>query len=99
MMQNAELEKSVLEKLRSLTPDQQQAVLKFVDSLSAEPTASSKTKLSLRQIAVLPIAERHKIIAPMIADIAADFQADPELTEFAVLDGEDWDDAWDDADE
>lgn len=91
-MLNTELEKSVLEKLRSLTPDQQQVVLNLVDSLSTEHAAFSRTKLSLRQIAALPIAERHKFIAPMIEAIAEDFQTDPELTEFAVLDGEDWDD-------
>ncbi|MEH2271972.1 MAG: DUF2281 domain-containing protein [Nostoc sp.] len=47
-------------------------------------------RLSLREIARLPIAERHKILEPFIAAIAEDFLNEPELTEFAVLDGEDW---------
>jgi hypothetical protein len=36
------------------------------------------------------LAERHKILKPFIAAIAEDFLNDPELTEFSVLDGEDW---------
>jgi hypothetical protein len=47
-------------------------------------------KLSLREIARLPIAERHKILAPYMAATAEDFLTDPELTEFSVLDGEDY---------
>ena len=47
-------------------------------------------KLSLREIARLPIAERHKILAPYMAATAEDFLTNPELTEFSVLDGEDW---------
>ncbi|MBG1271542.1 hypothetical protein F8S12_36840 [Nostoc sp. WHI] len=47
-------------------------------------------RLSLREIARLPIAERHKILEPFIAATAEDFFNDPELTEFSVLDGEDW---------
>ncbi|MDZ7969333.1 MAG: hypothetical protein RM368_31045 [Nostoc sp. DedSLP03] len=47
-------------------------------------------RLSLRKIAKLPVAERHKILEPFIAAISEDFLNDPELTEFAVLDGEDW---------
>jgi hypothetical protein len=51
----------------------------------------SGKKLSLRQIASLPIAERHKILAPFIEATAEDFRTDPSLTEFSVLDGEDLD--------
>ncbi|MGD1716941.1 hypothetical protein [Dapis sp. BLCC M172] len=50
----------------------------------------SPTRLSMREIARLPVAERHKILAPYIAATAEDFLNDPELTEFSVLDGEDW---------
>jgi hypothetical protein len=46
--------------------------------------------LPLQQIAKLPIAERNKLIAPYISAMAEDFQNDPELTEFSVLDTEDW---------
>ncbi|HYW17962.1 MAG TPA: hypothetical protein VE956_01390 [Nodularia sp. (in: cyanobacteria)] len=41
-------------------------------------------------MARLPVAERHKILEPFIAATAEDFLNDPELTEFAILDGEDW---------
>jgi hypothetical protein len=57
-------------------------------SLTTEPSL----KLSLREIASLPIAERHKILAPFIPATAEDFMNYPELTEFSVLDGEDWED-------
>ncbi|WP_210407562.1 hypothetical protein [Hydrocoleum sp. CS-953] len=50
----------------------------------------SPTRLSMGEIARLPVAERHKILAPYIAATAEDFLNDPELTEFSVLDGEDW---------
>ena len=47
-------------------------------------------RLSLQEIARLPVKERHQILAPFIAATAEDFLTDPELTEFSVLDGEDW---------
>ena len=51
---------------------------------------NSKPKISLRQIATLPIKERHKLLAQSVAATAKDFLNDPDLT-FSVLDGEDWD--------
>ncbi|MEK0181993.1 MAG: DUF2281 domain-containing protein [Oscillatoriales cyanobacterium] len=66
---------------------------------SSESNSSSTTqpplKLSLREIARLPIAERHKILAPYITATAEDFLIYPELTEFSVLDGEDWETEYD----
>ncbi|MEG4998791.1 DUF2281 domain-containing protein [Microcoleus sp. B4-D4] len=63
-------------------------------SESSESNSSSTTaptlKLSLREIARLPIAERHKILAPYIAATAEDFLTYPELTEFSALDGEEY---------
>ncbi|MFS0517148.1 hypothetical protein ACEYW6_20865 [Nostoc sp. UIC 10607] len=47
-------------------------------------------QLSLQEITSLSLAERHKILEPFITDTAADFLNDPELTEFSVLDSEDW---------
>jgi hypothetical protein len=44
----------------------------------------------LFEIARLPIAERHKLLAPSIPATVDDFLHDPELTEFSILDGEDW---------
>ncbi len=52
-------------------------------------------KLSLQEIARLPVKERHQILAPFIAATAEDFLTDPELTEFSVLDGEDWETEYD----
>ncbi|MBD0388926.1 MAG: hypothetical protein ICV54_21090, partial [Nostoc sp. C3-bin3] len=47
-------------------------------------------QLSLREIASLSLEKRHNILKPFIAATAEDFLNDPELTEFSVLDGEDW---------
>lgn len=52
---------------------------------------NSEAKISLRQIATLPIKERHALLAQSVAATAEDFLSDPDLTEFSVLDGEDWD--------
>lgn len=58
---------------------------------SDSTTVKLQTKVSLRQIATLPIKERHKLLAQSVAATAEDFLNDPDLTEFSVLDGEDWD--------
>ncbi|MEG5030210.1 DUF2281 domain-containing protein [Microcoleus sp. AT8-B1] len=67
---------------------------KQLSSESSESNSSSITeptlKLSLREIASLPIAERHKILAAFIPATAEDFLTYPELTEFSVLDGEEY---------
>ena len=67
---------------------------KQLSSESSESNISSTTepslKLSLREIASLPIAERHKILAPFIPATAEDFLTYPELTEFSVLDGKEY---------
>ncbi|MEG4943282.1 DUF2281 domain-containing protein [Microcoleus sp. F4-D5] len=72
---------------------------KQLPSESSESNISStiepSVKLSLRQIASLPIAERHKILAPYMAATAEDFLTYPELTEFSVLDAEDWETEYD----
>ncbi|MBE9011232.1 hypothetical protein IQ250_13545 [Pseudanabaenaceae cyanobacterium LEGE 13415] len=90
----ADLEQTLIETVRSLSPTHQEAVLSFARSLSnnidrIEPLPLS---LSLQQIAKLPIQERDRLLAPYIAAMAEDFQTDPELTEFSVLDTEDWED-------
>ena len=72
---------------------------KQLASESSESNRSSTTaptlKLSLREIASLPIVERHKILAPFIPATAEDFLTYPELTEFSALDGEDWENEYD----
>ncbi|MEH2088336.1 hypothetical protein [Nostoc sp.] len=52
--------------------------------------AKEQKKLSLKETASLSLAERHKILEPFIAATAKDFLNDPKLTEFSVLDGEEW---------
>jgi hypothetical protein len=47
-------------------------------------------KISMRQLAKMSLNERHQYLAPYIPKIAEDFLNDPELTEFCVLDAEDW---------
>jgi hypothetical protein len=47
--------------------------------------------LSLQELVKLPLAERHRLLSPFVAEMAEDFANDPELMEFVVLDGEDWD--------
>ncbi|OCQ89761.1 hypothetical protein BCD64_17565 [Nostoc sp. MBR 210] len=100
MSDTINIEQAILENLRSLSHDKQQEVLDFVEFL-VQKTANQKhlvneavskpqKRLSLQEIARLPIAERHKILEPFIAATAEDFLTDTELTEFSVLDGEDW---------
>lgn len=57
---------------------------------SISSTTQENKQLSLQEIARLPVEERHKLLAPYIASTTEDFFKDPELTEFSVLDGEDW---------
>ena len=99
------IEQAVLNNLRTLPPDKQQQILDFAEFLqqkvrqTAQPSregvessssTESSTQLSLQEIARLPVAERHRSLASSIAATAEDFATDPELTEFSVLDGEDW---------
>jgi hypothetical protein len=107
MIKQNELEQIVLNNLRILPTDKQQEVLDFVEFLvqkakqsqylssKSSEYNSSLTELSFTEIAKLPIAERHKILAPYMAITAQDFLTDPELTEFSVLDGEDWETEYD----
>lgn len=100
MSDTINIEQAILENLRSLSHEKQQEVLDFVEflvqrtinqtQLVNETVSQPQQRLSLQEIARLPIAERHKILKPFIAATAEDFVNDPELTEFSVLDGEDW---------
>jgi hypothetical protein len=93
MAETANLEQTLLETVRSLLPSQQEAVLDFARSLSSEASEEPPPlTLSLQQIAKLPIDERNQLLAPYITAMAEDFRTDLELTEFSVLDAEDWED-------
>ena len=75
--------------LRSLPTHQQEAVLSFARSL--QPSVPPLTH-SLKELAKLPIAARNAILAPYIPFMAEDFCTGSALTEFAMLDLEDWED-------
>lgn len=47
--------------------------------------------LNLQQIAKMSLAERHRYLKQFMYPTAQDFQDDPELSEFEVLDMTDWD--------
>jgi hypothetical protein len=90
MTEAIQLQQAVLDKLRQLPLHKQQQVLTFVDSLRPELDTKPTAALSLQQIAALPLPERHRLLQPHIGAIAHDFHTDPTLTEFAAIDGEDW---------
>jgi hypothetical protein len=101
MSETVNLEQTLLETVRSLSPSKQEAVLHFARSLktSQSESLSSHTQqnpppltLSLQQIAKLPVRDRNQLLTPYVFAMAEDFQTDPELTEFSVLDTEDWED-------
>jgi hypothetical protein len=48
------------------------------------------TAPSLRELAKLSVAERNQILAAYVPMMAEDFATMPELTEFSLLDDEEW---------
>jgi hypothetical protein len=88
MQSTTNIEQSILQNLRSLPMAKQQEVLKFTERL--RETLPKAVKLSLRELAAMPLAQRNQYIAPFILKTADDFLNDPELTEFSILDTEDW---------
>lgn len=92
MPSTASLEQALLDHLRRLPPDKQQEVLDFAEFLRQKLVSppQSASRPSLQQLASLPLSQRHQVLAPSIAATAEDFKTDPALTEFSVLDGEDW---------
>ena len=99
-MKAKDIEQAVLNQLRILPLEKQQEVLDFVEFIghkfgnkisSSSPFVQLQQEHpSLSEIAQLPIAERHQILASFIPATVEDFLTDPDLTEFFVLDGEDW---------
>jgi hypothetical protein len=84
-------EQIILNNLRQLSPSQQQEVANFTEFLRQKFTAVTReSNLSLQQLAQLPIQERHQYLKDSVAATAEDFATDSELTEFSVLDVEDW---------
>ncbi len=87
MQNTASVEQIILKNLRQLPPEKQQEVLDFTEFLRQKLAPS---KPSLRQIAAMSLAERHQYLAQFIPQTADDFLTKKELTEFSVLDTEDW---------
>ncbi|MDJ0555285.1 MAG: hypothetical protein QNJ68_12750 [Microcoleaceae cyanobacterium MO_207.B10] len=90
---NNNIEQEIIDNLKLLPLEKQQEVLDFIQFIQHKLKLSEvdyKKQLSLKEIARLPIAERHKLLTESIAETAEDFLNDPELTEFSILDGEDW---------
>lgn len=83
------IEEAVISQLRLLTPDKQQQVLDFIEFLHHK-SVQSPPSLSLNQLVTLPLEERHQYLNAVIPDMVEDFANDPELTEFSILDSEDW---------
>lgn len=91
MQNTANIEQNILENLQQLPIEKQQEVLDFTAALRqklAQKTTASKP--SLRQIAAMPLTERHQYLVQFIPETAQDFLTDSELTEFSVLDTENW---------
>jgi hypothetical protein len=82
-------EQIILNNLRQLSPSQQQEVANFTEFLRQKfVVANRESNLSLQQLAKLPIKERHQYLQSSVAATAEDFETDPELTEFSILDTE-----------
>lgn len=92
MQSTASLEQALLNHLRRLPPDKQQEVLDFAEFLRQKLVSplGISPRPSLKQLASLPLSQRHQVLALFIADTAEDFKTDPALTEFSALDSEDW---------
>jgi hypothetical protein len=84
-------EQIILNNLRQLSPSQQQEVANFTEFLRQKfAVVTRESNLSLQQLAQLPIQERHQYLKSSVEATAEDFATDPALTEFSVLDAEDW---------
>jgi ABC-type transporter MlaC component len=91
MQTSIDYEQIVLNNLRQLSPTQQQEVVNFTEFLRQKFTQTTAgSMLSLQQLANLPVQERHQHLKATIAATVNDFLTDPELTEFSILDSEDW---------
>lgn len=92
MQNTVDYEQTILTNLRQLSVAQQQEVLDFTEFLRQKFAISSpESNLSLQQIVKLSVRDRHQYLKDFIATTANDFLTDSTLTEFSVLDVEDWD--------
>lgn len=84
------IEQDIVDGIRTLPVTKQQEVLDFVDFLRQRSSEQTSHRLSMQEIARLPILERHQLLKQYIPAMAEDFASDPALTEFAELDVDDW---------
>lgn len=86
------IEQKIANAVNSLPDTQQKEVLEFVQALcQGQSVKQSETRLSLKEIACLPITERHQYLQQYMPAMVEDFATDPALTEFSELDIDDWD--------
>jgi hypothetical protein len=91
MQTTIDYEQNILNNLRQLSVTQQQEVLNFTEFLRQKfAVPNPESSLSLQQLVKLPVNERHQYLKTFIPATATDFSTDPALTEFSVLDVEDW---------
>jgi hypothetical protein len=86
MQNTANIEQIILNNLRQLPPEKQQEVLEFTEVLQQKLTTTKTSSPSLKEIAAMPLTQRHQHLAQFIPQTATDFLTDPKLTEFSVLD-------------
>ncbi|MGC1310324.1 MAG: hypothetical protein WA885_24100 [Phormidesmis sp.] len=91
-MQSAiSIEQEIINGIRALPASKQQEVLDFVDFLRQRATPEQpENRLSMQEVARLPVRERHQYLKQYIPAMVDDFAHDPALTEFSELDMDDW---------
>lgn len=91
MQKAISIEQEIVDGIRTLPRIKQQEVLDFVYFLRQRAAYSqTDNRLSMQEIARLPIHERHQLLKQYVPAMAEDFANDPALTEFSELDVDDW---------
>jgi hypothetical protein len=86
-----DVEMALVERFRSLPLEGQLQTLAYTETLSQEfNVQTSDRATTLRQILALSRSERNEFLTRCIPGIVADFEEYPELREFSMLDGLDW---------
>ena len=91
MQSTVSIEQEITEGVKALPAHQQQEVLDFVEFLRQKSSSTQpENRISMQELAQLPIAERHQRLKQYIPAMVEDFKNDPALTEFSDLDMDDW---------
>ena len=86
-----DVEMDLIERLRALPLAGQLPTLAYTETLSQEFNVQTfGHTTTLRQILALSRSERNELLTRCIPGIVADFEEYPELREFSLLDGLDW---------